>query len=345
MLRAALNTDGGSRGNPGLAGIGFTLVGEEGSLLAQGGWCLGKATNNVAEYSALVWGLENARVAGVTHLVVHADSELVVKQVNGDYQVKNADLRPLFMQVKSLLAGFDEARVEHVYREENKEADLLVNEAMDKGAPVGPYLRAWEGMALSLFDGDGMAGQKGTVPLARRQGVTEEPSPSGLSGEPEEPSPYGLLSGLGDEALIERNRPYDGPGRLSGEAYTDRGGSYELTVKDHFDAAHTLAGYGGPCRYLHGHTWDVEVTVSGQRLDSVGLLYDFKDIKEGLHGVLENFDHRYINDTPPFDAINPTAENLARVVFYELEGALPAGIALESVAVWESPQAKVVYRP
>ena len=332
MIKALLHTDGGSRGNPGLAGIGFTLVGEGGDLLAQGGWCIGRQTNNVAEYSALIWGLENARAAGVTHIAVCADSELVVKQINGAYQVKSADLKPLFMQAKSMLAGFEEARVEHVYREENAAADLLANEAMDKGASVGSYLRAWEARRLSLFDDERQESQQGT---ALSCGHHEAGKPPSLSDS----------SALERKPVMEKNHPYEGPGQLSGAHYEDRGRSYELTVKDHFDAAHTLPGYGGPCRYLHGHTWDVEVTLVGQRLDSVGVLYDFKDIKRDLHRVLDNFDHRYINDTPPFDAINPTAENLARVIFYELEKTLPTGISMLSVAIWESPQAKIVYRP
>ena len=141
------------------------------------------------------------------------------------------------------------------------------------------------------------------------------------------------------------NGPYEGPGKLSGNAFEDAKGCYELAVRDHFDAAHALPGYDGPCQYLHGHTWDVEVVVAGGMLDEVGMLYDFKDAKRDLHGVLENFDHRCLNDVPPFDEINPTAEHLARVVFYELEKTFPAHISLMEVAVWESPAAKVVYRP
>jgi 6-pyruvoyltetrahydropterin/6-carboxytetrahydropterin synthase len=144
---------------------------------------------------------------------------------------------------------------------------------------------------------------------------------------------------------LEKEAPYEGKHTLSGNAYEDARGTYQLSVKDHFDAAHTLPRYKGPCRYLHGHTWDVEVTIEGKHLDEVGILYDFKAIKDDLHTLLDNFDHRYINDCPPFDRINPTAENLARVIFYELEKTLPQSIALQEVAIWESPQAKVVYRP
>ncbi|MEG0015077.1 MAG: 6-carboxytetrahydropterin synthase QueD [Gordonibacter sp.] len=151
-----------------------------------------------------------------------------------------------------------------------------------------------------------------------------------------------------DEILdrtVRKNVPYDGPGKLTGSSHLRHGGHYELLVQDHFDAAHALPGYDGPCQYLHGHTWDVEVVVIGQHLDEVGMLYDFKDIKRDLHAVLENFDHRCINDVPPFDVISPTAEHLSRVVFYELEKTLPAHISLKEVGIWESPLAKVTYRP
>ena len=76
---------------------------------------------------------------------------------------------------------------------------------------------------------------------------------------------------------------------------------YELTVKSHFDAAHALRGYPGECRKLHGHTWDVEVTVAGETLDDVGIVYDFKSLKDDLNAVLDEYDHAYLNDVPPFD--------------------------------------------
>jgi 6-pyruvoyltetrahydropterin/6-carboxytetrahydropterin synthase len=120
---------------------------------------------------------------------------------------------------------------------------------------------------------------------------------------------------------------------------------YELTVKSHFDAAHALAGYPGECRDLHGHTWDVEATVAGEGLDEVGILYDFKALKADLSAVLEPLDHGYLNDVPPFDSMNPTAENIARELFHRLAGRLPDGIRLTEIAVWESPVARIVYKP
>jgi 6-pyruvoyltetrahydropterin/6-carboxytetrahydropterin synthase len=119
---------------------------------------------------------------------------------------------------------------------------------------------------------------------------------------------------------------------------------YELTVKGHFDAAHALHGYPGECRELHGHTWDIEVTVRGEHLDSVGIVYDFKRLKQDLAAVLDRYDHAYLNEVPPFDSLNPTAENLARVVFEEVGERVGAEVTVAEVAVWESPIARIVYR-
>lgn len=120
---------------------------------------------------------------------------------------------------------------------------------------------------------------------------------------------------------------------------------YELTVKGHFDAAHALHGYPGECRELHGHTWDLEVTVSGQKLDAVGIVYDFKSLKDDLAAVLEPLDHAYLNEIPPFDTLNPTAENLARFVFESLSERVGEEVRVNEVAVWESPIARIAYRP
>lgn len=122
-------------------------------------------------------------------------------------------------------------------------------------------------------------------------------------------------------------------------------GTYELTVKAHFDAAHHLYGYPGECRNLHGHTWDVEVTVGAQELDEIGIVYDFKSLKADLARVLEDYDHVLINEVAPFDEISPTAENLARVICERLQQAVDPRVIVLEVAVWESPIARLVYRP
>ncbi len=119
---------------------------------------------------------------------------------------------------------------------------------------------------------------------------------------------------------------------------------YQLTVKGHFDAAHALAGYPGECRELHGHTWDVEVTVEGSELDEVGIVYDFKTLKEDLGAVLDDYDHGYLNEVAPFDEVNPTAENLARVIFESLGSTVDSRVKVVEVAVWESPVARITYR-
>lgn len=132
-----LRTDGGARGNPGPAGAGFVLEDARGAIVRSGGRYLGVATNNVAEYEALILGLRTAHDQGVRHLRVCADSELVVKQINGQYRVKNEALKPLAARAAALLSAFDSAEVAHVRREGNAAADALANEAMDRRCDVG----------------------------------------------------------------------------------------------------------------------------------------------------------------------------------------------------------------
>ncbi|MBK5211765.1 MAG: 6-carboxytetrahydropterin synthase QueD [Coriobacteriia bacterium] len=120
---------------------------------------------------------------------------------------------------------------------------------------------------------------------------------------------------------------------------------YTLTVKDHFDAAHNLYGYPGECRNLHGHTWDVEVSVASPHLDGIGIVYDFKNLKDDLKSILSTYDHTYINENEPFDTMSPTAENLARVICLRLQEMITADVVVKEVAVWESPIARVGYSP
>jgi len=131
-----LRTDGGSRGNPGPAGAGFVIE-RDGEIICRGGRFLGSVTNNVAEYEALIWGLENVSAMGFATVTVYADSELLVKQVNGHYRVKNEGLKPLFVRALQLLRSFSGFKVAHVRREQNKEADEMANQAMDARATVG----------------------------------------------------------------------------------------------------------------------------------------------------------------------------------------------------------------
>jgi ribonuclease HI len=130
-VRARLFTDGGARGNPGPAAYGFVLETEDGTVLAAEGAAIGVATNNVAEYSGLVAGLEKALELHVPQVEVVSDSELMVKQMRGEYRVKNEALRGLFVRANTLARGFERVEYRHVKRAHNELADRLVNEALD----------------------------------------------------------------------------------------------------------------------------------------------------------------------------------------------------------------------
>ena len=130
-MKAKLSTDGGSRGNPGPAAYGYVLESEDGHVLAAHGETIGVATNNVAEYRGLIAGLERALGAGVTELEVVSDSELVVKQMRGEYKVKNEALRELVGEARALADRLEQVAYTAVRREHNDLADRLVNEALD----------------------------------------------------------------------------------------------------------------------------------------------------------------------------------------------------------------------
>ena len=130
-MRAKLWTDGGARGNPGPAAYGYVLEADDGTVLAAHGEAIGEATNNVAEYRALVAGLEKAGELGVDELEVVSDSELLVKQMRGEYKVKNEALRELSMQASGLARQLGAVTYTAVRREHNELADQLVNEALD----------------------------------------------------------------------------------------------------------------------------------------------------------------------------------------------------------------------
>ncbi|HET8566671.1 MAG TPA: ribonuclease HI family protein [Solirubrobacterales bacterium] len=131
MSRVTVNVDGGARGNPGPAAIGIVLRDGGGTVLEEVGEKIGAATNNVAEYRALLRGIELAAAHGATELELVGDSELVVRQVEGRYKVKNAGMKELHDEVKEALRGFDSWSISHVRRTENAEADRLVNAALD----------------------------------------------------------------------------------------------------------------------------------------------------------------------------------------------------------------------
>jgi formyltetrahydrofolate-dependent phosphoribosylglycinamide formyltransferase len=123
--------DGGSRGNPGPAAAGFILTDPAGAKLCAKALFLGRTTNNVAEYTAVCKALEAAKQIGAKRLAIFSDSELLVKQINGEYKVKSEQIRPLFRQTVNLLDGFENWKVQHITRDKNKEADKLVNRALN----------------------------------------------------------------------------------------------------------------------------------------------------------------------------------------------------------------------
>jgi ribonuclease HI len=126
-----VNVDGGARGNPGPAAAAAVATTPEGEVVEQRGERLGTATNNVAEYRAILLGIDLARELGASEVELIGDSELVVRQIKGEYKVKDAGLKPLHEEVRAALADFDDWSIRHVKRADNAAADLLVNETLD----------------------------------------------------------------------------------------------------------------------------------------------------------------------------------------------------------------------
>lgn len=135
-MRATLYTDGGARGNPGPAGSGYVLEASDGTILASNGRAIGVATNNVAEYQALIDGLEMAVELGLDRVEVVSDSQLLVKQMTGEYRVKNAALIDLSLEARRLAGEIGTVRYTAVPRAQNELADRLVNEALDAEQPA-----------------------------------------------------------------------------------------------------------------------------------------------------------------------------------------------------------------
>ncbi len=119
---------------------------------------------------------------------------------------------------------------------------------------------------------------------------------------------------------------------------------FEVTIKQHFDAAHYLRGHGGKCEDLHGHRYEVAVSLLSAELNDIGLAYDFTELKAHLKAVLARFDHHCLNDLPEFARANPSAENIAQTIHDQLAAAVPQ-LRLRYVAVWESPDAWATYWP
>lgn len=131
------NIDGGSRGNPGPAAYGVIIRDAKGEVVARLKKYIGQSTNNVAEYFGLIAALDYAETHGIRALRIHSDSELMVKQMRGQYKVRSEDLRPLFERAKKMSQSLESFRIDHVYREQNREADALANLAMDETSRGG----------------------------------------------------------------------------------------------------------------------------------------------------------------------------------------------------------------
>ncbi|OGF30670.1 hypothetical protein A2300_02115 [Candidatus Falkowbacteria bacterium RIFOXYB2_FULL_35_7] len=131
-MKLKIYSDGGARGNPGPAGIGVAIYDEKNKLIDQVSKYIGETTNNQAEYQAIICGLETCNKLGATEVTCFLDSELVVRQINGDYKVKDPGLAKQFMKVWNLRHKFSKSEFKHIVREKNKVADKLANDAMDK---------------------------------------------------------------------------------------------------------------------------------------------------------------------------------------------------------------------
>lgn len=120
---------------------------------------------------------------------------------------------------------------------------------------------------------------------------------------------------------------------------------YELTVIVEFEAAHRIVDYPGKCDRLHGHNWIVEVTVAGEKVNALGMLIDFKDLKREVNRTIERLDHVYLNELDAFQEENPTAEHIAKYIFEQVGKSTLLGgeIKIKSVKVWESPKSAVMY--
>ena len=120
---------------------------------------------------------------------------------------------------------------------------------------------------------------------------------------------------------------------------------YELLIQDSFSAAHHLREYQGECERLHGQNWRVDLRPEADHLNTQGMVLDFREAKRILAEALDPFDHAYLNEVPPFDELNPSSENLARVIAEAVAGRFPAGVRVTGVTVWASDRCGATYRP
>ena len=122
---------------------------------------------------------------------------------------------------------------------------------------------------------------------------------------------------------------------------------FEVTVEETFAAGHALRNYRGKCENVHGHNYRCQVTLAGAQLDAIGLLVDFVEVKKVMHAVLDRLDHQWLNEFPPFDVLNPSAENMAKYIYDEISAGLKEqkGVRVGAVRLWETDTASATYRP
>jgi 6-pyruvoyltetrahydropterin/6-carboxytetrahydropterin synthase len=122
---------------------------------------------------------------------------------------------------------------------------------------------------------------------------------------------------------------------------------FEVTIEETFAAGHALRNYRGKCENVHGHNYRCQVTLEGAELDQIGLLVDFVELKRVVHGVLDRMDHQWLNEFPPFDVLNPSAENMARYIYEQVSEGLKIreGVRVGLVRLWETDTANATYRP
>jgi 6-pyruvoyltetrahydropterin/6-carboxytetrahydropterin synthase len=122
---------------------------------------------------------------------------------------------------------------------------------------------------------------------------------------------------------------------------------FEVTIEETFAAGHALRNYRGKCENVHGHNYRCQVTLEGADLDHIGLLVDFVELKKVVHGVLDRMDHQWLNEFPPFDVLNPSAENMAKYIYDEVSEGLKTrqGVRVGAIRLWETDTASATYRP
>ena len=123
---------------------------------------------------------------------------------------------------------------------------------------------------------------------------------------------------------------------------------FEIAVEQGFASAHALRNYKGRCENVHGHNWKVRVVIQGEKLDETGMLVDFLDVKSFMGEILDRIDHQFLNEIPPFDVVNPSAENIAEYFYQEMTGKLgdtPVPVRISEVKIWETDIQSATYRP